>query len=106
MKRKTTLASLFLLAAMPLATFAADTANRPGTAAPAAGPSAPSAKEQMPPFGTLDTNRDGNLTKAELKAAPDLKSRFNELDSDRDGKISVTEYSKALEPKEPKEPKS
>lgn len=113
MKRKTTLAGLLLLAAMPLAAFGADPAGdpyvppaSPGPAAPGSGPSspgsAPSAKEKLPPFGSLDTNRDGHLTKAELKAAPDVQSRFKELDTDRDGKISVTEYSKALESKEPK----
>lgn len=46
------------------------------------------------PFATLDTNKDGRLSQAEVRANADLNSRFTILDSDSDTYLSQLEYGK------------
>ena len=40
----------------------------------------------------LDSNRDGYLTKSELKGSPALVHNFDRLDTDHDGKVSQAEW--------------
>ena len=42
-------------------------------------------------FGSLDTNKDGYLSREEARSPADLNRRFNELDKDRDGRLSPQE---------------
>ncbi len=50
-------------------------------------------------FDTLDTNRDGKISKAE--AAADSSIVFASADANGDGYIDATEYSKATKSMEP-----
>jgi hypothetical protein len=43
-------------------------------------------------FGTLDTNKDGRISLAEARAAPDLYASFDMLDSNHDGYLSPAEF--------------
>ncbi|MDM4768882.1 hypothetical protein [Solimonas sp. SE-A11] len=43
-------------------------------------------------FGSLDTNADGKLTRAEVKSNTELTARFKALDKNKDGKLSSDEY--------------
>ena len=43
-------------------------------------------------FGSLDTNADGKLTRAEVKSNTELSARFKALDKNKDGKLSSDEY--------------
>ncbi|MEO5620961.1 MAG: EF-hand domain-containing protein [Cypionkella sp.] len=69
--------------------------------APQAGDMGPGAMGQgmgMPPmfdFATLDTDKDGKITKAELEAAK--AARFAAMDSNSDGKVSAEEMLAARE---------
>ena len=40
---------------------------------------------------SLDTNKDGVISRDEAKSSPELAKRFNEMDKDGDGKLSVQE---------------
>lgn len=101
MKRNTSLASLFLLAALPLGAIAVDAPPPPEISAPAKdAPAAPAAKEEPAPlFKELDTNHDSFVTRLEAKRSAELTARFKEVDTDRDGKISVAEFTKGMQPK-------
>jgi hypothetical protein len=46
------------------------------------------------PFATLDANKDGRLSQAEVRSNADLNSRFATLDSDSDTYLSQLEYGK------------
>lgn len=46
------------------------------------------------PFATLDTNKDGRLSQAEIHANVDLNGRFATLDTDGDTYLSQSEYGK------------
>ncbi|MEO7875154.1 MAG: hypothetical protein ABIR62_03490 [Dokdonella sp.] len=43
-------------------------------------------------FDELDTNKDGFITKEELKGSPALITHFNKIDTDHDMKISQGEW--------------
>ena len=88
MKRQTSLATLLLIGALPLAAIAAD-ATQPTQQG------SQSVKEETPPmFQQLDTNHDGYVSKEEAKRSADLTARFNQLDTNHDGLISAEEYKK------------
>lgn len=55
-------------------------------------PTAPSSPN--PQFTTLDTNKDGRLSQAEVRAHGELSGRFSTLDSDADTYLSQMEYGK------------
>ncbi|HEY0505994.1 MAG TPA: hypothetical protein VGD42_21120, partial [Lysobacter sp.] len=42
-------------------------------------------------FETLDSNRDGNLTRTEVGANAQLAADFNALDANRDGRVTKRE---------------
>ena len=102
MKRNINLATVFLLAALPLAAISAESmspvpADRPTTPIT---PAAPAAKEEPAPlFDRLDSNKDRYLSKAEAKRSTQVMDRFKELDIDRDGKVSADEFKKGMQPK-------
>ena len=52
------------------------------------------ASSANPTFQSLDKNRDGFLSRAELKGSPHEKN-WKALDKDRDGKISQAEFAAA-----------
>lgn len=99
MKRRISLATLLLLAALPLRVIAAEPAqSATGTAATA--PAAPAAKEEPAPlFEQLDVNHDGYVTKEEARRSAEVTARFKELDADGDGRISAGEFRKTMQPK-------
>jgi hypothetical protein len=43
-------------------------------------------------FATLDTNKDGKISRQEALAAPDLYDAFDALDLNHDGFLSPTEF--------------
>lgn len=43
-------------------------------------------------WDSLDTNRDGYLTKDELAGSPGMVHNFDAIDTDHDGKISKAEW--------------
>src|SRR4030095_5065774 len=61
---------------------AADRADRPATDTP---------KGNGMTFRSLDSNKDGFVSRQEAAKSSELSKRFNELDKDRDGKLSMEE---------------
>lgn len=97
MTRKTGIAALMLLGAMPLAAFAASTAQQPAPGAAASTPADPAKSQAEPPlFQQLDANHDGYISKAEAKRSANVSANFAKLDTNRDGRISVNEYEKGM----------
>ena len=43
-------------------------------------------------WDALDSNKDGYLTKDELKGSPALVTHFDKIDTDHDGKLSQAEW--------------
>src|SRR5690349_12290721 len=86
-----TLATLILLAAMPLAVQAADKTT---PTAPDSGQSAATGTpaEAPPMFKELDKNHDGHITKAEAKRSADVSARFSAIDTDKNKQISLHEW--------------
>jgi len=81
-------ASLFLLALSLLSAIAVAHAHD--------GPHPPKVEKtgqaiKSSEFTTLDSNKDGNLSKAEL-AKHKLGPHFDMLDTDKDGRLSVAEF--------------
>lgn len=96
MKYKTSIATVLLLGALPVAALAANPAEQSSGASPAQ--SAAAAPDQVPPmFKQLDSNHDGYITKAEAARSADVTARFDQLDANHDGKISLAEYSNGLQ---------
>lgn len=86
--------------------FAQDATTTPAPDAPQAGDMGPGAMGPgamgqgmgMPPmfdFATLDADKDGKITKAEMEAAK--AARFAAMDSNSDGKVSAEEMTAARE---------
>jgi hypothetical protein len=96
MQRK--LSSVLVLAAavaLPSAVFAADTDS------PSRTPSASSApRDAGAPmtFNSLDTNKDGYVSREEAKNSSALSKQFGQLDKDGDGKLSAAELAAASGP--------
>jgi Ca2+-binding EF-hand superfamily protein len=44
------------------------------------------------PFWGADTNRDGNLTRAEAQTITAVRLNFEELDANKDGMLSRSEF--------------
>lgn len=98
MKCKTSVATLLLLGALPIAAFAADPAQ------PATGSSPPMATSgakdpPAPLFLQLDVNHDGYITREEAKRSADITARFERLDTNHDGKISSDEFKSGMQSK-------
>jgi Ca2+-binding EF-hand superfamily protein len=85
---RNTLATLILLAAVPLAGTAAEGTT---TTNPSATGSS-SASEAPPMFKELDKNKDGKISESEAKRSADVSARFSTLDADKDKNISLTEW--------------
>jgi EF hand len=75
------------------AAFLLSTLGLAQTPSPAA-PTAAGTKAHQMPFGTLDKNGDGKLSKAEAQPYVDLTAAFAMLDADRDSDLSPAEFSK------------
>jgi hypothetical protein len=91
------LIAIVAAAAMPLA-FAQTTpttddgamqSTPPGATAPTA---APTAEPKQVTWADLDTDKDGNLSKAEVATVPALSQVFDAADADADGKLTADEY--------------
>lgn len=65
-----------------------------GTAA-AASAGTEKAMPAYPEFGTLDTNRDGFLSRDETRKITGFDKAFKEADDNRDGKLDAAEFAKA-----------
>lgn len=77
----------FSLLAFAGAAIAADEAkNKSETKAAAAG----ATKEKT--FASLDTNKDGSVSRAEIAAHAELAAKFKDADKNSDGKLSRSEY--------------
>jgi hypothetical protein len=61
---------------------------------PNASPMASGAKPPHTQFKSLDADKDGRISKDEIKANADLSASFTGLDSDHDGYLSENEYAK------------
>lgn len=101
MTRKTGIAALMLLGAMPLTALAASDMQQPASGAAAAAPAAPAAdpamaKAEPPLFKQLDTNHDGYISREEAKRSATVSAKFDQLDANHDGRISVDEYVKGV----------
>lgn len=88
------LATTFVLLA-PLAQAQAQPPAPAPVATPAPAPAPmPAEKPQRmsaDKFQQVDTNHDGAITREEAGAAPMLSSRFDEIDSDKDGRVLPAE---------------
>ncbi|HZM44867.1 MAG TPA: EF-hand domain-containing protein [Burkholderiales bacterium] len=101
MQRK--LSSMLVLAAavaLPTAVLAAD-ADSPSRPPSASG--AP--RDAGMTFNSLDTNKDGYVTREEAKNSATLSKQFSQLDKDGDGKLSAAELA-ASSPSAPSTPRS
>ncbi len=97
MNCKTSLATLLVLGALPLAAIAAD-ATPPGGTTPGSAPTA--GGDATPPmFKELDSNKDGYVSRDEAKRSAEVTARFSELDKDRDGRLTVSEFRTGTQPK-------
>lgn len=77
--------------AMPAA-FAQDTQDDFGQQPPTPTEAAPAAPQGQVTWNDLDTDGDGNLSRAEAGALPELASVFDQADSDGDGNLTPQEY--------------
>jgi len=70
-------------------------AQSPAAGAPARAESPPqdTAAGSSMTFRSLDTNKDGHVSRDEAKNSSELNRRFSELDKDGDGKLSAQELS-------------
>jgi hypothetical protein len=80
------------LAALTLSVAFAGAALAQNTPNPAVNPG--STKVAPPEFKSLDTNKDGRVSRDEAKSQTDLTSTFATLDTDRDSYLSETEFGK------------
>lgn len=85
-----TLATLILLAAVPLAATAAETTPTAPDAGRSAATGSPAATPPM--FKELDKNNDGMISQAEAKRSADVSARFSAIDTDKNKQISLTEW--------------
>ncbi|MGH8641063.1 MAG: hypothetical protein ACRET6_05100 [Burkholderiales bacterium] len=88
---RTKLIAIALAAAFPLGAYAQGTTKPDQQQRPGASSSTPA--PQSGSAASLDTNRDGLISREEAKASSELSSRFNELDKNRDGALSPQELS-------------
>lgn len=103
MKPNMRLATLFILGALPLAGFAADSGGMGSSSSQSGSTSGSSAQSdtsgqtgQVPAdFRRLDRNKDGMISRTEAARDKNLTSRFDEIDSDHDGRISLSEWQAA-----------
>lgn len=49
-------------------------------------------KSSKPDFSELDANRDGAVSKQELRGKQDLVAHFADADTDRDGRLTQSEF--------------
>jgi hypothetical protein len=49
---------------------------------------------QAPPLGTLDTNRDGSVSRIEATALPSLDAQFTLLDENQNGALEPAEFAR------------
>ena len=68
------------------------TEHRAASTAKPAGSAARKPRPQNAGFNGLDKNSDGYLTRAEVKAHPQLGKNFKAADRNHDGKLSRAEY--------------
>lgn len=110
MKTKISLVALALAGSLPMAALAAPPTDKstatgqyqatqpaaPATAAPAT-PAVPQEGigAAPPMFKQLDKDHDGQVSKDEAKAAPDVLAAFKTVDSDHNGKLSAAEWNSA-----------
>lgn len=87
MKRAITGSFALLLAA---GVVSAQNATPPATTAPGASQGASASVD----FGTVDMNKDGKLSSAEVQSNSELRTAFSTLDADRDSYLSQSEYAK------------
>jgi hyperosmotically inducible periplasmic protein len=66
-----------------------------GMAAAAGAAGTEKAMPAYPEFGTLDTNRDGFLSRDETRKITGFDKAFKEADDNRDGKLDAAEFTKA-----------
>lgn len=90
--------SLIVAAVSATMAFAAQAqvgGSYPGTSSSGPGSSSNPASSSAPgaDLGKLDTNKDGNISKAEARKDKELAKAFDSLDSNKDGKLDAAEFS-------------
>lgn len=75
------------------ATFAGATLAQAPATNPAVTPGSTKMAAPMP-FSSMDTNRDGKVSRDEVKSHAELTSSFATLDADRDSYLSESEFGK------------
>jgi len=85
-----TLATLILIAAMPLAVSAAETTPTAPDSGRSAATGSPAATPPM--FKELDKNNDGQISQAEAKRSADVSARFSAIDTDKNKQLSLHEW--------------
>lgn len=80
-----------LAAAFALLAPMAQAQAQPPAPAPSAAPAEKPQRLSADKFQQIDTNHDGAISREEAGAAPMLSSRFDEIDSDKDGRVLPAE---------------
>jgi hypothetical protein len=88
---------LVLAAAVALPTAVLAQADSP-TRAPSASGTTPRDASAPMTFNSLDTNKDGHVSREEAKNSSELTRQFSQLDKDGDGKLSADELAGASSP--------
>lgn len=83
--------ALGLALAMPVA-LAQETDDEFGEQPPTPTEAAPAAQQGQVTWADLDGDSDGNLSRAEAAALPELNSVFDQADADGDGVLTAEEY--------------
>lgn len=83
--------ALGLALAMPMA-LAQETDDDFGQQPPTPTEAAPAAQQGQVTWSDLDGDSDGNLSRAEAAALPELASVFDQADADGDGSLTPQEY--------------